>query len=188
MNQFEEFKLKFKEIVDVFETYVERQEKVVNKLEYITCELHNIKDRILEILDDKDLFELAQMRLKKKSKAIQVDLNLDDEDDEYDFPFNPILLKKVLDLHLSGRSRNCLRDANIVYIGDLIHMSELDMFKRKNVGRKSINEIKNALSEYNLKFGMEIPSWPPENLEELVKKYTYPMGNLDRLSRKNWGI
>ncbi|MDX1916900.1 MAG: DNA-directed RNA polymerase subunit alpha [Rickettsiaceae bacterium] len=88
--------------------------------------------------------------------------------------FNPVLLKKVDELELSVRSQNCLKNDNIVYIGDLIIKSESDMLKTPNFGRKSLNEIKEILSAYNLKFGMEIPDWPPENLIELAKKYEDP--------------
>ncbi|NDB83574.1 MAG: DNA-directed RNA polymerase subunit alpha [Alphaproteobacteria bacterium] len=88
--------------------------------------------------------------------------------------FNPVLLKKVDELELSVRSQNCLKNDNIVYIGDLIIKTESEMLKTPNFGRKSLNEIKEILSSYNLKFGMEAPNWPPENLVELAKKYEDP--------------
>lgn len=87
-----------------------------------------------------------------------------------DFPFNKNLLRKVDELELSVRSANCLKNENIFYIGDLIQRSESDMLKTPNFGRKSLNEIKVLLSVMGLSFGMAIPGWPPENLDELSKK------------------
>ncbi len=92
-------------------------------------------------------------------------------DDEPDLGFNPVLLKKVDELELSVRSANCLRNDNIVYIGDLIQKSEAEMLRTPNFGRKSLNEIKEVLASMGLHLGMEVPSWPPENIEDLAKKY-----------------
>jgi len=85
--------------------------------------------------------------------------------------YNPILLKKVDELELSVRSRNCLQNDNIVYIGDLVNKTEAEMLRTQNFGRKSLNEIKDVLEKFKLKFGMEVSVWPPENIEELAKKY-----------------
>lgn len=95
-----------------------------------------------------------------------------DERDE--FPFNPNLLKKVDELELSVRSANCLKNDNIVYIGDLVQKSEAEMLRTPNFGRKSLNEIKEVLNNMGLKFGMEVQGWPPENIEELAKKFEEP--------------
>ncbi len=84
--------------------------------------------------------------------------------------FNPALLKKVDELELSVRSANCLKNDNIVYIGDLIQKSEAEMLRTPNFGRKSLNEIKEVLSSMGLRLGMDIPGWPPENIEEMAKK------------------
>lgn len=91
-----------------------------------------------------------------------------------ELPFNPVLLKKVDELELSVRSQNCLKNDNIVYIGDLVIKTEGEMLKTPNFGRKSLNEIKEILASYNLKFGMDISGWPPENLPDLAKKYEDP--------------
>ncbi|MEM6626859.1 MAG: DNA-directed RNA polymerase subunit alpha, partial [Pseudomonadota bacterium] len=91
--------------------------------------------------------------------------------DEPDLGFNPVLLKKVDELELSVRSANCLRNDNIVYIGDLIQKSEAEMLRTPNFGRKSLNEIKEVLASMGLHLGMEVPSWPPENIEDLAKKF-----------------
>jgi len=83
---------------------------------------------------------------------------------------NRYLLKKVDELELSVRSANCLKNDNIIYIGDLVQKTEAEMLRTPNFGRKSLNEIKEVLSQMGLRLGMEIPGWPPENIEELAKK------------------
>jgi DNA-directed RNA polymerase subunit alpha len=92
-------------------------------------------------------------------------------DEHEDLEFNPLLLKKVDELELSVRSANCLKNDNIVYIGDLIQKTEAEMLRTPNFGRKSLNEIKEVLTSMGLHLGMEIVDWPPENIEELAKKY-----------------
>ena len=84
--------------------------------------------------------------------------------------FNPLLLKKVDELELSVRSANCLKNDNIIYIGDLVQKTESEMLRTPNFGRKSLNEIKEVLSQMGLRLGMEIAGWPPENIEEMAKK------------------
>jgi DNA-directed RNA polymerase subunit alpha len=91
-----------------------------------------------------------------------------------ELPFNPALLKKVDELELSVRSANCLKNDNIVYIGDLIQKSEAEMLRTPNFGRKSLNEIKEVLAQMGLHLGMEIQGWPPENIEELAKRLDEP--------------
>ena len=88
-----------------------------------------------------------------------------------DLAFNPALLKKVDELELSVRSANCLKNDNIVYIGDLIQKTEAEMLRTPNFGRKSLNEIKEVLASMGLHLGMEVPAWPPENIEDLAKRY-----------------
>ncbi len=85
--------------------------------------------------------------------------------------FNPALLKKVDELELSVRSANCLKNDNIVYIGDLIQKSEGEMLRTPNFGRKSLNEIKEVLAQMGLHLGMDVPGWPPENIEDLAKRF-----------------
>jgi len=94
-----------------------------------------------------------------------------DSDSKPELPFNPALLKKVDELELSVRSANCLKNDNIVYIGDLIQKTEAEMLRTPNFGRKSLNEIKEVLAGMNLHLGMDVPNWPPENIEELAKKF-----------------
>jgi DNA-directed RNA polymerase subunit alpha len=85
--------------------------------------------------------------------------------------FNAALLKKVDELELSVRSANCLKNDNIVYIGDLIQKTEAEMLRTPNFGRKSLNEIKEVLASMGLHLGMEVPNWPPENIEDLAKRF-----------------
>ena len=90
-------------------------------------------------------------------------------DGKPELPFNPNLLRKVDELELSVRSANCLKNDNIVYIGDLVQKTEAEMLRTPNFGRKSLNEIKEVLAQMGLQLGMEMPDWPPENIEELAQ-------------------
>jgi DNA-directed RNA polymerase subunit alpha len=97
------------------------------------------------------------------------------EESKPELPFSPYLLKKVYDLdELSVRATNCLKNDNIVYVGDLVQKTEAEMLKTPNFGRKSLNEIKEKLAKIGLRFGMEVQGWPPENIEELARKYEDP--------------
>ncbi len=91
--------------------------------------------------------------------------------EETELGFNPVLLKKVDELELSVRSANCLKNDNIVYIGDLIQKSEAEMLRTPNFGRKSLNEIKEVLAGMGLHLGMDVPDWPPEDIEGLARRY-----------------
>jgi DNA-directed RNA polymerase subunit alpha len=111
---------------------------------------------------------------------LQLFINFDEpevqtgEEQKEDLPFNRNLLRKVDELELSVRSANCLKNDNIIYIGDLVQKSEADMLRTPNFGRKSLNEIKEVLSQMGLHLGMEIPNWPPENIEDLAKRLEDP--------------
>ena len=87
---------------------------------------------------------------------------------------NRYLLKKVDELELSVRSANCLKNDNIIYIGDLVQKTEAEMLRTPNFGRKSLNEIKEVLAQMGLHLGMEIPNWPPENIEDLARRLDEP--------------
>ncbi len=107
---------------------------------------------------------------------LQVFVNFDEpdaqeqKDEGQELPFNKNLLRKVEELELSVRSANCLKNDNIIYIGDLVQKSEGDMLRTPNFGRKSLNEIKEVLTIMGLHLGMQVEGWPPENIEELAKK------------------
>jgi len=94
--------------------------------------------------------------------------------EEEELPFNKNLLRKVDELELSVRSANCLKNDNIVYIGDLVQKSESDMLRTPNFGRKSLNEIKEVLTGMGLHLGMQVEGWPPENIEDLARKVDEP--------------
>ncbi|MBL6679939.1 MAG: DNA-directed RNA polymerase subunit alpha [Alphaproteobacteria bacterium] len=107
-------------------------------------------------------------------------INFEDPEEEEapevleDLPFNKNLLRKVDELELSVRSANCLKNDNIVYIGDLVQRSEPEMLRTPNFGRKSLNEIREVLKVMGLELGMNVENWPPENIEELVKRIEEP--------------
>ncbi len=114
---------------------------------------------------------------------LQVFINFDEPKEakvtreEESLPFNRNLLKKVEELELSVRSANCLKNDNIIYIGDLVQKSESEMLRTPNFGRKSLNEIKEVLTQMGLHLGMQIEGWPPENIEELAKKMDDPFAS-----------
>ena len=111
---------------------------------------------------------------------LQLFINFDEpqaarsEEPEDDLPFNRNLLRKVDELELSVRSANCLKNDNIVYIGDLVQKSEQEMLRTPNFGRKSLNEIKEVLASMALSLGMAVSGWPPENIEDLAKRLEEP--------------
>ena len=79
-------------------------------------------------------------------------------------PLDPILMRPVDDLELTVRSANCLKAENVYYIGDLIQRTENELLKTPNLGRKSLNEIKEVLASHGLTLGMRLENWPPANL------------------------
>ena len=87
---------------------------------------------------------------------------------------NVNLLRKVEELELSVRSANCLKNDEIIYIGDLVQKTESEMLRTPNFGRKSLNEIKEILATMTLELGMKIEGWPPENIEDIRKKLDDP--------------
>ena len=90
-------------------------------------------------------------------------------DPNTDYP--PFLDKNVEDLELSVRSANCLKNAQIQYIGELVNKTDAEMLKTKNFGRKSLNEIKAPLAEHNLTLGMKYDGWvSPDKREEIVEE------------------
>ena len=92
------------------------------------------------------------------------------EVEKEELPFNRNLLKKVEELELSVRSANCLKNDNIIYIGDLVQKTEAEMLRTPNFGRKSLNEIKEVLVKMGIHLGMETPGWPPEDIEDLIRR------------------
>lgn len=84
-------------------------------------------------------------------------------------PFNPQLLRRLDEFDLSMRAFNCLRHENMVYVGDLVIKKEEQLLNTPNFGLRSLEDIKKVLSEIGLTLGMEVPGWPPENIDELSK-------------------
>jgi len=99
---------------------------------------------------------------------------IEEEADKEALPFDPKLLKHVDELELSVRANNCLKNDRINWLGELVQKTENDMLKTPNFGRKSLNEIKAQLEAMGLGLGMEVPGWPPEDIEKLAKKYEDP--------------
>ena len=89
------------------------------------------------------------------------------EDTRKQTQIDPILLRPVDDLELTVRSANCLKAENIYYIGDLIQRTETELLKTPNLGRKSLNEIKEVLASRGLTLGMKLENWPPVGLEKI---------------------
>ncbi len=111
---------------------------------------------------------------------LQLFINFDEPqhvraDEPHDnLPFNRNMLRKVDELELSVRSANCLKNDNIIYIGDLVQKSEQEMLRTPNFGRKSLNEIKEVLATMGLSLGMTVPGWPPENIEDMARRLDEP--------------
>jgi len=125
--------------------------------------------RILQ--DQLQLFVHFEEAMTTSSAPIGVAASAAPSDSDGDTnQINRYLLKKVDELELSVRSANCLKNDNIIYIGDLVQKTEAEMLRTPNFGRKSLNEIKEVLSSMGLRLGMDIPGWPPENIEEMAKK------------------
>jgi len=122
----------------------------------------------------RDAIAYAAMILREHTKFF-INFSIDEKDD-YDTvdsneEVNWNLYKTIDELDLSVRSHNCLKNANIRYIGELVKRTEADMLKTKNFGRKSLNEIKILLVNLGLHFGMDLDSFPdPKVIEQLEKK------------------
>lgn len=114
--------------------------------------------------------KILQDQLSVFVNFAHTDTTVENETEEKSFSFDPVLLKRVEELELSVRSANCLKNDNIIYIGDLVQKTEPEMLKTPNFGRKSLNEIKQILNDLNLTLGMTIEDWPPENIDDLSKK------------------
>ena len=137
---------------------------------------------IMEIETDgtvtpEDAIALAARILQDQLKLFvnfQEPKSVSDTPDMIEAALNRNLLRKVEELELSVRSANCLKNDNIIYIGDLVQRTENDMMRTPNFGRKSLNEIKEHLANMGLQLGMEVADWPPENIEDMVRKLDEP--------------
>jgi DNA-directed RNA polymerase subunit alpha len=140
-------------------------------------------DKLLLTLETNGAFspeDAVALAARILQDQLQLFINFDEpqqvrpEEPQDDLPFNRNLLRKVDELELSVRSANCLKNDNIVYIGDLVQKTEQEMLRTPNFGRKSLNEIKEVLTVMGLSLGMNVTGWPPENIEDLAKRLDEP--------------
>ena len=142
-----------------------------------TCHPHR-NEKLFQCLNGSEVARDSATRILQDQ--LQLFINFDEpqqirsEEPRDDLPFNRNLLRKVDELELSVRSANCLKNDNIVYIGDLVQKSEQEMLRTPNFGRKSLNEIKEVLTSMGLSLGMSVAGWPPENIEDLAKRLEEP--------------
>ncbi len=131
---------------------------------------------ILEVWTDGSLNpeEAVAHSAKILKDQLSIFITFEEEEEEMSYPedeeekeaFNENLLRSVDELELSVRSANCLKHANIKLIGDLVQKTEAEILATKNFGRKSLNEIKEILTEMGLSLGMKLDNWPPKKSEE----------------------
>jgi len=111
----------------------------------------------------------ARILVEQLAFFAQIDVNPNDiqlPPKDRPTPFDPILLRPVDELELTVRSANCLKAENIYYIGDLIQRTETELLKTPNLGRKSLNEIKEVLASRGLTLGARLENWPPQGLDK----------------------
>ena len=113
-------------------------------------------------LDPKMAIEHAATIFQQQLSAfVDLDAIAEQEAKKDQNDFDPLLLRSIEELELTVRSTNCLKAESIFLIGDLIHRSEFDLLKTPNLGKKSLNEIKDVLASKNLSLGMTVENWPP---------------------------
>ena len=110
----------------------------------------------------------AKVLVEQLAVFAQIDPQVEifDQQQPRNTPFDPILLRPVDELELTVRSANCLKAENIYYIGDLIQRTETELLKTPNLGRKSLNEIKEVLASRGLTLGGRLENWPPQGLDK----------------------
>lgn len=161
-------------------------DSLFNPIKKVACHVENT--RVGQVTDyDKLILDIETNGTVKPEDAVALSsrvlqdqfaplINFDDpvevqeQEKESKLPFPPALLRKVSELELSVRAANCLKNDNIIYIGDLVQRSEAEMLKTPNFGRKSLNEIKQVLVSMGLSLGMDVPEFPPEDIEGLSKR------------------
>jgi DNA-directed RNA polymerase subunit alpha len=146
--------------------YIVTQARVGQQTDYdkLTLEIHtdgSVKPENALAYASKILKEHMTIFINFDEEKAEPEIEETPESEES--PLNENLYRTVEDLELSVRSANCLKNANITYIGELVQRTEAEMLKTKNFGRKSLNEIKQLLEEMELSLGMKIDEWePPE--------------------------
>jgi DNA-directed RNA polymerase alpha subunit len=128
-------------------------------IEELTQSIKNFKNSIIK--SD----ETTECEIKIGNTIHQFDLQ---HTKKIEIPFSPHLLKKIANLNLSVRTNNCLCRENIIYIGDLVKLTESQIHAFPNFGKKSYYELVEILQKYDLRFGMKVPGWPPENIKTLT--------------------
>ncbi len=144
--------------------YVVSQARVGQQTDYdkLTMEIHtdgSVTPENALAYSSKILKEHMAIFINFDEEAAEPEIEEQEEDDTP--PLNENLYRTVEDLELSVRSANCLKNANINYIGELVQRTEAEMLKTKNFGRKSLNEIKQLLAEMDLALGTKIEGWEP---------------------------
>lgn len=117
------------------------------------------------IKPDEALKKSATILAQQLEAFVELREAQDTEQQEEKEEFLPILLRPVDDLELTVRSANCLKTEKIHYIGELVQKTEIDLLKTPNLGKKSLSEIKDVLSSYNLNLGMRVENWPPSDIQ-----------------------
>lgn len=118
-------------------------------------------------LDPEEAIRRSATILQEQLAAfVDLEAEKEQEVEEEEDQIDPILLRPVDDLELTVRSANCLKAENIYYIGDLIQRTEVELLKTPNLGKKSLNEIKDVLEARNLSLGMRLENWPPASLKD----------------------
>ena len=147
-------------------------EKVAYQVENTRVENRTDLDKlILDVhtngtIDPEEILRLAATILQRQLIAFaELGFETEEEEEEEIPPVDPIMLRPVDELELTVRSANCLKVEKIYYIGDLVTRKESDLLKTPNLGRKSLNEIKDVLAARGLSLGLELDNWPPSNIE-----------------------
>merc|ERR1712151_929166 len=108
----------------------------------------------------------AQILLDQLCIFFNLRINKPEEEKKVEDDIDPMLLRSVDELEFTVRSANCLKTENIFYIGDLIQKTEIELLKTPNLGKKSLNEIKDILASRNLFLGTKLKNWPPKKIKE----------------------
>ena len=147
-------------------------EKVAYQVENTRVENRTDLDKlILDVhtngtIDPEEILRLAATILQRQLIAFaELGFETEEEEEEEIPPVDPIMLRPVDELELTVRSANCLKVEKIYNIGDLVTRKESDLLKTPNLGRKSLNEIKDVLAARGLSLGLELDNWPPSNIE-----------------------
>ncbi len=108
--------------------------------------------------------QAAQLLAEQLAVFVDLTVGEDAEPEQPDPKIDPVLLRQIDDLELTVRSANCLKAESILYIGDLIQKTEVELLKTPNLGKKSLTEIKDVLAQHGLSLGMKLENWPPPNI------------------------